>query len=412
MDTNDFSPQSESRTQKKSFKGIATKTVAISIIAGFLFGILGGVFGELISQAYYKSDKGKETLEKMKNTVDVVKEESAVIDVVNKSQPAVVSIIVSKDLPLIREVPMGPFGYWRVQDENGSEKQQIGGGSGFIVTEDGIVITNKHVVSDPEAEYTVLTNDEEEYKAQVLALDPVNDIAILKIESDKTFKTLSFADSESIQVGQSVIAIGNALGEFQNTVSTGVVSGLHRSITASDSSNYESEYLDGIIQTDAAINQGNSGGPLLDIAGNVIGMNTATASNGENIGFAIPSNDIKRDLEQILEHNRITTPYIGIRYISLNETIAKENNLSVDYGAFIIRGSNPTQLPIIPNSPAAKAGLEEYDIIFEIDGEKLDELNELAKIIQQKNPGDTITLKILRNDNEETITVTVEERPQ
>ncbi len=256
-------------------------------------------------------------------------------------------------------------------------------------------------------EYTVLMNDESKHEAKVLARDPINDIAILKIEG-QDFPTVELGDSSTLKVGQTVIAIGNALGEFRNTVSTGVISGLSRSITAGGAG-IGSEQLIGVIQTDASINPGNSGGPLLNLAGQVIGINTAMASGAENIGFAIPINAVKNTIESVRQYGRIVRPWLGVRYVMVNKTIAEENKLSVDYGALIVRGEKVTDLAVIPGSPADKAGLEENDIILEVNGQKIDQDHPLAMIISRYQPGDEITLKVLHKGEEKEVKVKLEE---
>jgi len=256
----------------------------------------------------------------------------------------------------------------------------------------------------------VLTNDGEKYEAEVLAKDSVLDIAILKVKG-KDFSYLKFGDSDLLKPGQTVIAIGNALAEFRNSVSVGVVSGLSRSIVAGDFSG-RSELLEGVIQTDAAINPGNSGGPLLDLAGNVIGVNVAVQRGAENIGFALPSNTVKSIVDSVKEHGEIVRPYLGVRYIQVTEGLKKKNNLSVDYGALIIRGETTEDLAVIPGSPADKAGLVENDIILEVNGVKLDGKKSLALLIRQKKVGDEITLKILSKGKEKEVKVLLEKAPE
>ncbi len=358
-----------------------------------------------------------------KEIIKTVDEESAVVKAVENVSPAVVSIIVSKDLPIIERYYTNPFGgdsdFWRQffgddfgdffgfgvphYRQKGTEKREIGGGTGFIVSADGYIITNRHVVEDKEAEYTVLMNDETKHDAKVIARDPINDIAILKIKG-KNLPTVTLGDSSNLKVGQTVIAIGNALGEFRNTVSKGVISGLSRSIVAGGAG-IGSEQLFGVIQTDASINPGNSGGPLLNIAGQVIGMNTAMAQGAENIGFAIPVNEVKRVYENVRAHGKIVRPWLGVRYVQINKAIAEENKLDVDYGALIIHGQKRTDLAVIPGSPADKAGLVENDIILEVDGKKITADYPLSRAIAQHNPGDEITLKILHKGEEKEVKV-------
>lgn len=349
-----------------------------------------------------------------------VEEESAVVSAVEKVSPAVVSIIVTKDLPIIERYFSDPssgndffsqfFGdFFEIPQyrQNGTQKQEVGGGTGFLITADGYIVTNKHVVSDEEAEYTVLMNDETTHPAKVLARDPMNDFAVLKIEG-KEFPVVELGDSSKLKVGQSVIAIGNALGEFRNTVSTGVISGLSRSITAGGAG-IGSEQLVGVIQTDASINSGNSGGPLLNIAGQVIGINTAIAQGAQNIGFTIPINELKNSIDSVKANGWIVRPWLGVRHILVNETIAKENKLSVDYGALVVRGDAATDLAVIPGSPADKAGIVENDIILEINGKKINSDNPLAIAISKFKPGETVAMKIFHKGEAKEIKVELEE---
>jgi len=344
-----------------------------------------------------------------------ISEEKAVIEVVKEVSPAVVSIIVTKDLPVIEEYWVSPFEEspfeFKIPQyrQKGVEKQEIGGGTGFIVSEDGLALTNKHVVSVEGADYTVLTNDGRKFPAKVLARDPSQDLAILEIEGGK-FPVLKLGDSDKIEIGQTVIAIGNALGEFRNTVSVGVISGLGRTVAASGGGLVE--ILTDVIQTDAAINRGNSGGPLLNLKGEVIGVNTAMALGAENIGFAIPINKAKKDIEQVKTLGKIVYPFLGVRYIIINEKIQGKNNLPVDYGAWIIRGDRPDETAIFPGSAAEKVGLKEGDIILEFNGEKITTENSLAKIIMKYNPRDKVVLKILRNGQEKIFQVTLDERSE
>ncbi|MCD6500918.1 trypsin-like peptidase domain-containing protein [bacterium] len=357
-------------------------------------------------------------------------QEEAVIRVVREVSPAVVSIIITKDLPVYEEYYENPFEEFFGEGipfefkvpkyrQKGTEKQEIGGGTGFIISADGMILTNKHVVSDTQADYTVLTNDGKKYPAKVLARDPFQDLAILKIEKEKLidkegeflqkpFTVVHLGDSENLQIGQTVIAIGNALGEFRNTVSVGVISGLGRTITASGGGIVET--LEDVIQTDAAINRGNSGGPLLNLKGEVIGVNVAMAQAAQNIGFAIPINKAKKDIEQVKTIGKIVYPFLGVRYVLITKELQKERNLKVDYGALIVGGETPQEPAIVPGSQAEKAGLREGDIILEVDGEKITLQNSLAKIIRAYNPGDKLVLKILRGDKEITIEATLGEK--
>lgn len=404
-------------------KNYLTKTIAITAIMGTLF---GGLSGGIVSSLYFQqkiTELEKETINTERKTVSVTEEESAVISAVEKVSPAVVNIVASKDLPKIQNYYRSPFDdeFFReffgddfpVPDNsqnNETEKKEISSGTGFIVSPDGYIVTNKHVVSSEDADYTVLMNNEEKYDAKVIARDPISDLAIVKIEA-ADLPVAELGESSNLKVGQKTIAIGNALGEFSNTVSTGVISGLSRSIIASGGSAGSEELVD-VIQTDASINPGNSGGPLLDISGKVIGINTAIASGAQNIGFAIPINEAKNIVESVEKYGKIVRPWLGVRYVQINKTIAKENNLNVDYGALVLRGEKISDLAIIPGSPADKAGLAENDIILEINGGKIDSKNPLNRAIAKFKPNDEVTLKILRKGEEKEIKVKLEERKQ
>jgi serine protease Do len=339
--------------------------------------------------------------------------DSAVETAVKKANPAVVSIIITKDVATIERYyngsPFGIFGeFFGVPNggNGGTQKLEVGGGSGFFVSADGLIVTNQHVVSDEDAEYTVYTNDGKKHTAKVIAKDTGLDIALIKIDGGG-YPFLQFGNSHDVELGQSVIAIGNALGEFRNTVSVGVISGLSRSITAGSQLG-ETEDLDEVLQTDAAINPGNSGGPLLDLAGHVIGVNVAVAQGSQNVAFALPSDSVKAAVESVKSKGIISHPFIGVRYVIINNTVKTQKNLSVDYGVLVTRGGNG-ESAVVTGSPAAKAGIKENDIILEFDGTKLTDEKKLSTLIRNKKVGDTVTLTILRNGKEVTIPVVLEE---
>lgn len=408
--------------KNKIFWGFLLAVFA-SVVFGFLLGLISiDYFYQEVKGIFQKLDIFfSKTIEKEKivekEYISEVPYEQAIISAVKEASPSVVSIIVTKELPIIEEYWISPFKEFFGPEfdipqyrQKGTEKQEIGGGTGFIVSEDGFILTNKHVVEDKDADYTVLTNDGQKFSAKVLARDPIQDLAIIKVESAKKFKPIKLGDSSGLEIGQTVIAIGNALGEFRNTVSVGVISGLGRTITASSEGGL-TETLEDIIQTDAAINKGNSGGPLLNLKGEVIGVNTAMAQAAENIGFAVPINKAKKDIEQVIKTNKIVYPFLGVRYVLINEQIKEKNDLAVDYGAWIIEGEEG-EPAITPGSAAEKAGLKENDIILEFNNEKITQDNSLAKIIVKYNPGDKIVLKILRNNQEEIIEATLGERSE
>jgi len=351
---------------------------------------------------------------------------SPLVNVIKKVSPAVVSIIISKDLPKIRKYYvqpfdeyLGPYGPPITQyRQEGKQKVKIGGGSGFFVSSDGIVLTNRHVVVSPDVEYTVITPDEKEYKAEILARDPVQDVAILKIKDakKKKFPVLELGDSSKVELGEDVMAIGNPLGAFPNTVSRGVISGLSRLITARDGMSGRTAELRGLIQTDAAINPGNSGGPLLTLEGKVIAINVAIVMGAQNIGFAIPINNAKKDLEDLKKYGRIVQPFLGVRYILINKELRKEFaarlnlRLPVDHGALIIREPGAGDPAVVPGSPADKAGLREHDIILEFNKKKIDRKNPLQELIHKQKPGSIVKIKLLRGDKVGETTIKLEER--
>jgi serine protease Do len=354
-------------------------------------------------------------------TIKVVSEESAVIDAVKKAAPAVVSIVATADVPKLERCYTNPFGnsglglQFRIPStcQNGTEEQQVSAGTGYLVTDDGYLMTNKHVVSGAAGtKYTVILNDEghkgQEVEATVLATDPTNDIAVLKIDLTG-LPYLTFADSDAVQVGQTAIAIGYALGEFQNTVSKGVVSGLSRQIDAGGSG-LGTEHLYGIIQTDAALNPGNSGGPLLDISGNVIGMNVAVAS-AEGIAFSIPANDVQSVFESVKNTGKIERAFLGVRYVPIDADLKEQQGLAYDYGALVVRGDAVTDLAVTPGSPADKAGIVENDILLEWNGQRIDDEHGISELVAQAKVGDVVTLKISHKGEEKTAEVTLAARP-
>ena len=325
-------------------------------------------------------------------------EKSPIVKIAKNICPAVITIVISKDLPKIEGFYFFPFGGQQFivpQVERGEkEKTKIGGGSGFIISKDGYVLTCNHVVKDPTADYTVIIEPTKKYPAKVLAKDPLTDVAILKIKG-KDFPCLEMGDSSKIELGETVLAVGNPLGEFEDTLSSGIISGLSRKITAHGGPMVRATSLRGLIQTDAAINPGNSGGPLVNMEGKAIGINTAMVIGAQNIGFAIPIDYAKKSLKEIKEHGKLKQPFLGLRYFILNSKIAGVNKLPVSYGALIVR-ENLGEKAIIKNSPADKAGLKEYDIILECNGQKINEDNPLAHLLRQYKIGEELSLKVLR----------------
>jgi serine protease Do len=361
-------------------------------------------------------------------TIQVVSEESQVIKVVKQDSPAVVSIIASAQVPKMEQCAQSSdmqavppefrqyFQGFSVPSlcQNGTQTERIGAGSGFLVSSDGYIVTNKHVVEDTKAEYTVVLNDEKNFgkkvTAKVVARDPSNDIAVLKIDMTG-LPFLSFGDSDQLQVGQTAIAIGYSLGQFDNTVSKGVVSGLSRSIEAGEGRS--SETLKGLIQTDAAINPGNSGGPLLDISGNVIGVNVAMADSAQSIGFTLPGNLARNAFEQVKQNGTIAAreqAFFGVRYIAITPELQSTEKLPYNYGMLIGRGDTATDLAVVPGSPADKAGISENDILLEVDGKQLNESYMLSDAVDAHKPGDVLKVKIYHKGQEKTVSVTLEKK--
>jgi serine protease Do len=339
------------------------------------------------------------------------------VALVKRALPAVVSISIMKEImvgaapspdDLFNDffgIPTPPRSIQGTPGEK--QKIRVGGGSGFFVTADGMIVTNKHVVNDSSAEFTVITQDGKQYPAKVIARDPVLDLAFLKIDGSN-FPALELGDSDRVTIGQPVIAIGNALAEFQNTVTQGIVSGVNRRLVAGGLQ--QAEVIEEAIQTDAAINPGNSGGPLIDSRGKVIGVNTAISENAQSLGFALPINVVKQALASVQKTGRIVRAWIGVRYVQIDDDLVKRDNLAYQYGALIVRGNTVQDPGVVPNSPAAKAGLAEGDIILEMNGQKLDLQHTLSAVISRYAPGDTLTLKIVHDGKEKEVRLTLEER--
>ncbi len=319
-------------------------------------------------------------------TQEVVQEESQIIDVVDKVSPAVVSIVVKTvDFDFFS----GP-----ITDESGI-------GTGFIVDSGGLIVTNSHVVDNVNGEYSVVLKDGTSYEVDKIHLDQQNDLAILEITA-RDLPKVELGDSDKLKVGQKAIAIGNALGQFQNTVTVGVVSGLGRSITASGGFGRDVKTYESVIQTDAAINPGNSGGPLLNIAGQVIGINVATSGGADNISFAIPVNTLKPVLEGFVKEGRIIKPYLGVSYTMISKEIATIRRLPE--GAFISRVARGT--------PADKAGLQRGDIITKFEGKALSTTYSLGQAIAKQRVGDQVSLTVDRGGETKEFTVVLAEMPK
>jgi serine protease Do len=362
--------------------------VLIAVTAGFFGGWLGGA--------------GRVSNSDTTITREIVEGESNLINTIAKDvSPSVVSINVTT-VTTTEDF----FGF-------GRDLESRSAGTGFIISKEGIVLTNRHVVSSSDSEVTVVLYDGSELPAEVIGRTNENDpldIAFLKITDTqgKELVPANLGNSEAMEVGDRVVAIGNALGEFQNTVTSGIISGYGRDIQASGGNGVET--LQNLFQTDAAINSGNSGGPLVNSASEVIGVNVATAS-ADNISFAIPINDVKGLIETVLATGKLERPYLGVRYVMLNEEVAGQINIAQTEGAYIPRGTsqNPS---IMPGSPAEKAGLEPGDVIIEINGQKLNEDTTLVTVLGSKRVGESVEVKVIRDGEEQTLNVTLEAVPE
>ncbi len=370
--------------------GVLLSFLVVSVIGtfGVLYFLSATPAGETLRTKLGLDNLQTFNIQTSKTEKIIVEESSAIIDANKKINSSVVSI-AGTGAP-IRDI----FGFRTPQTS----------GTGFIVTSDGLIATNKHVV-DGGKDFTITTSDSKSYPGVVVSKDPVTDLALIKIEA-RGLPVADLGDSDKIQVGQWVIAVGNALGELQNSVTVGVISALERKATPTDASG-KVENLDGLFQTDTAINPGNSGGPLVNLKGQVIGINTAIAGNAQNIGFAIQVNELKKALDSYRENGKIVRPYIGVRYQALTKAVASSLKLTVEKGALIIGSS--TAPAIAAGSPAEKAGLKENDVITRVDNQEITETNTLGRITRKYNPGDKVTLTVLRDGKTISVELTLGE---
>jgi S1-C subfamily serine protease len=378
------------------------KTLKIFLLGIGLGGLIVGSFFLGRSELFDKNKSSGGGEKVVKN--EIVDEESVVTRVVEKVTSGVVTISVSKTNVIGGNIMPGWdifgdfFNVPRTQPQEQKIEQDIG--TGFVISSDGLIVTNRHVVSDSSAKYKVIIGKDQVVEVKNIYRDPTNDLAILKV--DKTgLSTIELGDSDQLKVGQTVIAIGTALGEFRSTVTKGVISGLGRGITAG-SAMEGSEKLENIIQTDAAINPGNSGGPLLNSAGQVIGVNVAMSQSGQSIGFALPINMVKESIDNFKTTGEFERPFLGVGYLLISQQSALLNE--VPAGAYVRE--------VVAESPADKAGVKVGDIIVEFDGKKLaDEKNvSLANYINKKKIGDSVVVKVWRDNEDIIITVKLEKR--
>ncbi|KKR81335.1 MAG: HtrA2 peptidase [Candidatus Daviesbacteria bacterium GW2011_GWA1_41_61] len=362
----------------------------ILVLAIVLGSLAGAAIFQAASQGYlpFKTNLPKISTPLEQKTQTILNEENAVIDVVDKTSSSVVAIGATRKV----FNPFDPFSVPRNQSSTI--------GTGFVVSDKGIIVTNKHVVSDSDTRYTVVTRDGKRFDVQKIYRDPILDLALVQIDGSD-FKALELGDSSQLKVGQTVIAIGNALGKFTNTVTTGVVSGLGRRVVAGDPFSGSAESLDDLVQTDAAINPGNSGGPLLNSAGQVIGLNVATTEGAQNIGFAIPINSVKKIVDEFVQKGTVSRPFLGIRYRFISKDLAILNELP--QGAYIQE--------VVENSSASKAGVQTGDIITKVDGQAVDSETKISEVIAGKKTGDRVEMVIWNDGKEKTVTATLQESP-
>lgn len=412
--------------------------VAVSLISG----ILGGFIAEGLGRNDERSNGPSKIIEERAYV-----EESKSTKAIEKVAPTVISIVASKDLQVFKQNSFNPFNdpfFQQIpgfqfqfpkqqqpgeQSESETRRQRVSGGTGFIIRSDGLAVTNKHVVIDEEADYTAIFPDGKEFDVEILSKDPLNDLAVVQLhkknkdnENRKSGEKIIFfgkpenlpvvelGNSDTLKVGQKVFAIGYARGDYENSVTAGIVSAIGREITAGDQGGGFQETLLGLIQTDAAINFGNSGGPLVNLAGQVIGVNTAVDSAAQGIGFAIPAVEVKTVLASLDKNGKIIRPMLGIRHIILNKERAEQYGLKgVEYGALITGDRTKGEIPVIPGSAAAKAGLKMDDVILEVDGEKITEKNSLLGMVRKHQVGDTLILKVWRDGKTREVKVKLEE---
>ena len=370
--------------------------VVFLLLASLSFGFLGGWFGSNARD----NDATGNTISKADQ--QVVRNESQLIsDIAKTVGPSVVSVDVTSSAQ-----QTDFFGRSR-------SVEQQSAGTGIIVSEDGYIVTNRHVIDASATDVSVTLSDgtkldDVEVVGRTADADTL-DIAFLKVKDTKGKKLTAakLGDSSTVQVGDKVVAIGNALGQFQNTVTSGIISGYGRNLEAGNSDGNESESLQNLFQTDTAINEGNSGGPLVNIDGEVIGINTAIAAgSAENIGFAIPINDVQGLVKSVLKTGKLERPYLGVRYVTLTDQYAYEYNLNVKRGAYLAPNQEPSA--VIAGSPAEKAGLKEKDIITKVDGTAIDERNSLVSLVSRKTVGEQVELTVTRDGKEQTIKITLE----
>lgn len=315
--------------------------------------------------------------------------DGSIADVASKVSPAVVSILTETS----------------AETWYGQNISSQAAGTGFIISADGYILTNKHVVEDAGS-ISVVTDDGNTYDdVKLIGVDPLNDVAIIKIANVENLPVVTLGDSKTTTVGQQVIAVGNTLGQYSNTVTVGIISGQNRSLTASDSTGQNTEKLTDMLQTDASINQGNSGGPLVNAAGEVIGINTAVATSANNLGFAIPIASVKGMVKRVQETGKVERAYLGVYYISVTPEIAKKYDLPTDSGAYLY--SDDRRSAILRGGSADLSNLQDEDIIVSVNGVKVGAAGSISTLIGEYAVGDKVQLGIIRDGKEMAINLTL-----
>ncbi len=381
--------QSPNRISRLTLVAVAV----VGIIALFGGAVADRVFGLRPLDKFFPRGSGVGNI----TSRQVLHEESVTIDIAKRVSPAVVTIAIEE--PQRKVLQFDPFGGFRSETQGG--QQDIA--TGFIVDANGLIVTNKHVVATTGVKYKVITKDGKEYEVKRIYRDPSNDLALVKIDAT-LLTTVDLGDSDQIQVGQYVAAIGTALGEFRHSVTTGVISGIGRTIEAGSGNPFEgyAEQLDNVIQTDAAINPGNSGGPLLNSTGQVVGVNVAVAVGADNIGFALPVNILKTSIDQFHKTGDFSRPFLGVQYQIITKSAALQNE--VPEGAYV--------RDVVSGSSADRAGIKVEDIITKFGGEKVEEKNPLATLVNKHKVGEVVEVDVWRDGQNQKLSVALSEAPE
>ena len=361
------------------------KKLAIIIVAVIALAWLG--VGATMLVRWLDGGQQPEVSDQGSNVV-ISQKEADLAELVEKTSPTVVSIVTSQ-----------------VSGQGFFQQEVEGAGTGIVISEDGYILTNKHVISEARSVQVVMSDGTRHSDVTVVGSDPLNDIAFLKIKNVSDLKVATLGDSGAMRVGQDVIAIGNSLGQYQNTVTSGIVSGLGRPVTAASSElNSRVESLTDLLQTDAAINPGNSGGPLINSAGQVVGINTAIAADAQGIGFAIPINAAKGMIRGVIANGKVEKAYLGVQYVAITPDVRTQYKLSVDQGALVRSGSGSA---VESNSPADEAGIKDGDIITKVNEKSVGKQGGLGSLVAEFMPGEKVTLTIIRDGKEQQKTLTL-----